>query len=74
MSSISPACQTLKDEYDACFNSWFSEHFLKGDTKTDMCTNLFKQYQACIKVGYNNNRHLFLFMHLFNWLGGYQRT
>ena len=50
MSSISPSCQTLKDEYDACFNSWFSEHYLKGDTTADMCTNLFKKYQACIKV------------------------
>jgi len=50
MSSISPSCQALKDEYDACFNSWFSEHYLKGDTTADMCTNLFKKYQACIKV------------------------
>ncbi|CAF3231917.1 unnamed protein product [Rotaria socialis] len=49
MSSISPSCQILKDEYDACFNSWFSENYLKGDTKADMCTNLFKKYQACIK-------------------------
>ncbi|CAF1205682.1 unnamed protein product [Adineta ricciae] len=49
MSSISPACQALKDEYDACFNSWFAEHYLKGDTSADMCTNLFKKYQACIK-------------------------
>ena len=50
MSSISPTCQALKDEYDACFNSWFAEHYLKGDTSADMCTNLFKKYQACIKV------------------------
>ncbi len=53
MSSISPSCQTLKDEYDACFNSWFTEHYLKGDTTADMCTNLFKKYQVCIKVRKN---------------------
>ncbi len=62
MSSISPSCQTLKDEYDACFNSWFTEHYLKGDTTADMCTNLFKKYQVCIKVrkNYLNNIYWFL--------------
>ena len=50
MSSISPSCQALKEEYDACFNSWFSEHYLKGDTTVDMCTNLFKKYQVCVRV------------------------
>jgi TRIAP1/MDM35 family protein len=54
MSSISPSCQTLKDEYDGCFNSWFTEHYLKGDTSADMCTNLFKKYQACVKVKLKN--------------------
>ncbi|CAF0908991.1 unnamed protein product [Didymodactylos carnosus] len=48
MSSISPKCQNLKEEYDSCFNHWFSENYLKGDT-TDKCNELFTQYQRCIK-------------------------
>ena len=48
MNSISPECQQLKDDYDKCFNIWFSDKFLKG-SKTDDCAGLFKTYQTCVK-------------------------
>ncbi|KAF2365222.1 Mitochondrial distribution/morphology family 35/apoptosis, partial [Trinorchestia longiramus] len=48
MNSVSAECQELKDVYDACFLSWFSEKFLKGSTE-DTCAPLFVQYQKCVK-------------------------
>ncbi|KAF5305154.1 hypothetical protein FQR65_LT18778 [Abscondita terminalis] len=42
-------CQKLKEEYDACFNFWFCEHFLKGDTNDSMCAELFKSYRDCLE-------------------------
>ena len=48
MNSIGPECTPLKWEYDKCFNLWFREHYLKGDT-TDFCADLFKKYQNCVK-------------------------
>ena len=48
MNSISKKCQEAKEKYDACFNNWFSEKYLKGDTK-DECAELFKVYQKCVK-------------------------
>nr|CAH7719058.1 unnamed protein product [Callosobruchus chinensis]CAH7722375.1 unnamed protein product [Callosobruchus chinensis] len=49
MNSIGEACNDLKKEYDACFNAWFSDHFLKGNTNDSMCAPLFKVYQQCVK-------------------------
>ena len=49
MNSISPNCQELKERYDECFNKWFREKYLKGETKDD-CAEIFKDYQACVKV------------------------
>ncbi|KAK4872918.1 hypothetical protein RN001_014947 [Aquatica leii] len=49
MNSIANECQNLKEEYDACFNLWFCEHFLKGKTDDSMCAPLFKAYQECVK-------------------------
>ncbi|KXZ75834.1 TP53-regulated inhibitor of apoptosis 1 [Tribolium castaneum] len=49
MDSIGEACNELKKDYDACFNTWFSEHFLKGHTNDSMCAPLFKVYQECVK-------------------------
>jgi TRIAP1/MDM35 family protein len=50
MNSIHKDCQELKEKYDACFNEWFKEKFLKG-AKEDVCAPIFKDYQACVKVG-----------------------
>ncbi|KAI8370895.1 mitochondrial distribution/morphology family 35/apoptosis [Choanephora cucurbitarum] len=46
-SSIGPNCTELKQKYDNCFNKWYSEKFLKGDT-TPECEDLFKDYRACV--------------------------
>lgn len=40
----------MKREYDQCFNRWFAEKFLKGDSSGDPCTDLFKRYQQCVQV------------------------
>ena len=48
MNSISKKCQEAKEKYDACFNNWFSEKYLKGNTE-DECEPLFRIYQKCVK-------------------------
>ena len=37
MNSLGRECNELKGKYDDCFNVWFSQKFLKGDTNEDMC-------------------------------------
>lgn len=49
MNSISPECQDLKKQYDACFNRWFKDHFLKGMKDDSMCSAVFITYQDCVK-------------------------
>ena len=50
MNSIGEKCQDIKKEYDDCFNAWFSEKFLKGQTTEDpRCLELFKKYSECAK-------------------------
>lgn len=50
MNSIGSSCNELKKQYDTCFNVWFAEKFLKGDTEDTACAAVFKLYQACVKV------------------------
>lgn len=50
MDSIGNSCNDLKKEYDACFNSWFADQFLKGNTNDKICAPMFKVYQECVKV------------------------
>jgi len=47
MQSIGPECNELKKTYEACFNQWFSEKFLKGETE-DSCAPIFKVYKECV--------------------------
>ncbi|XP_022814144.1 TP53-regulated inhibitor of apoptosis 1-like [Spodoptera litura] len=49
MNSIGEECTELKKKYDDCFNSWFSERFLKGDHDDSVCAGIFKVYQDCVK-------------------------
>ncbi|XP_077288207.1 uncharacterized protein LOC143912735 isoform X2 [Arctopsyche grandis] len=49
MNSIGAECTDLKRQYDECFNSWFSEQFLKGKTDDSACANIFKHYQNAMK-------------------------
>lgn len=50
MNSIGENCNELKEQYDACFNSWFADKFLKGSTNDSACAPIFKIYQQCVKV------------------------
>lgn len=50
MNSLGDACNDLKNQYDNCFNTWFSDKFLKGDTNDSMCAPLYNVYQQCVKV------------------------
>lgn len=49
MNSLDPKCNELKKSYDSCFNLWFSEKFLKGDSTDDMCKPIFMVYQECVR-------------------------
>ena len=49
MESIGKDCTELKKKYDECFNFWFSEKYLKGDTKSNICADLFGSYQTCVR-------------------------
>ncbi|KAI9233252.1 MAG: mitochondrial distribution/morphology family 35/apoptosis [Podila humilis] len=48
-SSIGEKCTKIKQEYDGCFNNWYSEKFLKGDA-TPQCDDLFFKYKECLMV------------------------
>lgn len=50
MNSIGEDCNEMKKAYDACFNSWFAEKFLRGNTNDAVCAPMFKTYQQCVKV------------------------
>ena len=63
MNSIGENCNDLKSRYDACFNAWFSERFLKGHTDDSQCKPLFLSYQKCVEVISPN---LIRFQRLFN--------
>ena len=56
MESIGKGCGDLKHEYDACFNKWYSEKFLKGEVEVSSnyvpCEELFKVYRDCVTVCY----------------------
>lgn len=34
MNSIGDECTNLKEKYESCFNSWFSEKFLRGEVNS----------------------------------------
>ena len=50
MQSVGKECNELKQKYDSCFQVWFSQKFLKGDSSEDMCKPLFIVYQDCVRV------------------------
>ncbi|XP_065215888.1 TP53-regulated inhibitor of apoptosis 1-like isoform X2 [Planococcus citri] len=43
------SCRQLKEQYEACFNVWFPEKFLKGDNNDSMCKELLKSYTDCVQ-------------------------
>lgn len=56
MNSIGEDCLELKKQYDSCFNSWFSEQFLKGTKDDSKCAPLFKIYQQCVKAAIQKHK------------------
>lgn len=50
MDSIDPECTKLKQKYEACFYSWYSEKYLTGKSREDECAPLFKEYRQCLEV------------------------
>lgn len=55
MNSIGKECNELKAKYDECFQVWFSEKFLKGDTNDDMCKPIFGVYRDCVRNAMKEN-------------------
>lgn len=47
MDSIDPKCQTLKEDYDKCFNQWFKKYLM--GIKGNECRALAQKYQACVR-------------------------
>ncbi|KAG8183724.1 hypothetical protein JTE90_002789 [Oedothorax gibbosus] len=57
MDSIGKDCKELKSKYEACFNSWYSESFLKNKNgDISVCDPLFKEYQDCLNVALKKNK------------------
>lgn len=50
MNSLDKTCNDLKASYDTCFNTWFTDKYLKGIVDDSECAELFKSYQQCVKV------------------------
>jgi TRIAP1/MDM35 family protein len=50
MNSFAPECTKAKKEYDNCFNNWYSEKFLKGESMENECADLWHEYEDCVKV------------------------
>jgi len=49
MNSLSDECNILKQQYDECFNTWFSERFLKGHKDLAVCDPYMKLYSDCVR-------------------------
>ncbi|KAJ5692970.1 hypothetical protein N7462_002393 [Penicillium macrosclerotiorum] len=47
-ASIAPECNDIKEKYDTCFLKWYSEKYLRGNTTSNDCEELFKKYKACL--------------------------
>lgn len=68
MNSVNEACSQLKQNYDACFNTWFTEKFLRGDHSTDSCGPFFKVYRECVRVSYLDSSTQKSFITLLSFL------
>lgn len=65
MNSVGQDCSDLKHTYDACFNKWFAEKFLKGLAEEDNdCNTIFTAYQSCVKVSLYQFCHKLLDIYL----------
>lgn len=48
--SFAPECTDAKLQYDDCFNKWYSEKFLKGESIQNECTELWDNYITCVNT------------------------
>lgn len=51
MDSFHVPCNQIKEEYQKCFSSWFSECYMKGDYDDKRCAKKLDQYQKCLRKG-----------------------
>ncbi|KAJ5989399.1 hypothetical protein N7481_004609 [Penicillium waksmanii] len=47
-ASIAPECNEIKERYDTCFLKWYSEKYLRGNTTSNECEELFGKYKKCL--------------------------
>ncbi|CAI7626200.1 hypothetical protein N7533_006774 [Penicillium manginii] len=47
-ASIAPECNEIKERYDTCFLKWYSEKYLRGNTTSNECEELFTKYKKCL--------------------------
>ncbi|OJJ00325.1 hypothetical protein ASPVEDRAFT_51536 [Aspergillus versicolor CBS 583.65] len=47
-ASIAPECNGIKEKYDTCFLKWYSEKYLRGNTNSNECEELFAKYKTCL--------------------------
>lgn len=50
LESFHPKCTDLKQQYDQCFNTWFTEHYMNGHYNNNQCLNILQTYTDCVKV------------------------
>lgn len=50
LNSFHPECNNLKQQYDQCFNAWFTDHYMNGHYNNVECQKLFEIYTDCVKV------------------------
>ncbi|PWY92572.1 distribution and morphology protein 35 [Aspergillus heteromorphus CBS 117.55] len=49
-ASIAPECNNIKEKYDTCFLKWYSEKYLRGNTASNECDELFAKYKTCLNI------------------------
>lgn len=49
-TSFAPECNELKQKYDTCFNTWYSEKFLKGKGLQNECEDFWIEYKECLDI------------------------
>lgn len=54
--SFAPECTDKKTKYDDCFNKWYTEKFLKGQSMQNECSDLWDEYITCVNSALANHR------------------
>jgi len=67
LNSFHPDCDELKQQYDECFNVWFTEHYMNGHYNNEACNKVFELYTDCVKVCSNKQTNELLFQGINNY-------